>query len=405
MNVQPDYSASQTQAKTFLELLAQGPIDSLPFLFVAIAESAVTRAKANANVRGWQLVCVLHDLLSRALGYLRTWNGNGYGIFVLVNRTTRHLSRTTRDIDAVRAQFVDWDRKTNPVPPNLSACQPAFSVETRGGAHHYWHMASSAKGDLADWVLTQRHLAAALGTDPAVCDLPRVMRLPGFYHLKQEPFFVHLIHPTVSGQIAHGVSGADLRAHFPLPKGHAIPPPRPAPIHSVNHSGLVDIQLPHYLGMDLSVLDKVQRKSHACEWICLCPVHEVDGRPHTPSLDVALTSGGKVLYHCWAGCEFGDIRAAIDKRLIEALPEPPMSAHLKAILELLGQHERTPTGWRTDCPVCNKDMGLNVRLSRTDTISYFCRSKCSHLDIRRAVATLVKDALGDSDAHAEEYVT
>jgi hypothetical protein len=38
-------------------------------------------------------------------------------------------------------------------------------------------------------------LAKALGTDEKICDLPRVMRLPGFFHLKGEPFRTQLLMP------------------------------------------------------------------------------------------------------------------------------------------------------------------------------------------------------------------
>ena len=39
----------------------------------------------------------------------------------------------------------------------------------------------------------QKTLIARFDGDPAVHDLPRVMRLPGFYHHKHEPFLVRII--------------------------------------------------------------------------------------------------------------------------------------------------------------------------------------------------------------------
>jgi len=37
-------------------------------------------------------------------------------------------------------------------------------------------------------------LAERFAGDPLVSDLPRVMRLPGFYHQKNEPFLTHIVH-------------------------------------------------------------------------------------------------------------------------------------------------------------------------------------------------------------------
>ena len=45
-------------------------------------------------------------------------------------------------------------------------------------------------------------------------------------------------------------------------------------------------------------------------WISLCPVHELDGRRHNPSLSVREYDGRPYL-HCFAGCQLDDIRAAL----------------------------------------------------------------------------------------------
>jgi hypothetical protein len=39
----------------------------------------------------------------------------------------------------------------------------------------------------------QQALAKALGTDLKGIDLPRTLRIPGFYHQKSEPFLTRLI--------------------------------------------------------------------------------------------------------------------------------------------------------------------------------------------------------------------
>ena len=51
--------------------------------------------------------------------------------------------------------------------------------------HAYWLISDCP---LETFGPTQQRLAAMFNGDPSVSDLPRVMRLPGFYHLKGEPF-------------------------------------------------------------------------------------------------------------------------------------------------------------------------------------------------------------------------
>ncbi len=48
-------------------------------------------------------------------------------------------------------------------------------------------------------------------------------------------------------------------------------------------------------------------------WACLCPAHESDGRPHTPSLSLA-ERGDTLLVHCHAGCPQADVISALRAR-------------------------------------------------------------------------------------------
>jgi hypothetical protein len=47
--------------------------------------------------------------------------------------------------------------------------------------------------ELADFSTLQKALAEHYGTDSSVHDLPRVMRLPGFYHCKADLMMVQLL--------------------------------------------------------------------------------------------------------------------------------------------------------------------------------------------------------------------
>src|SRR5262249_47383858 len=58
------------------------------------------------------------------------------------------------------------------------------------GRHGYWKPNNIA---LDAFTPTQELIAKRFGSDPKVKDLPRVMRLPGFWHRKGEPFMVRII--------------------------------------------------------------------------------------------------------------------------------------------------------------------------------------------------------------------
>jgi hypothetical protein len=69
-------------------------------------------------------------------------------------------------------------------------------VETRRG-FHLWFLARDANPDNYRAVVNDR-LLPFFGADPAVKDLARVLRVPGFYHMKDpaDPFLVRVVDRT-----------------------------------------------------------------------------------------------------------------------------------------------------------------------------------------------------------------
>ena len=65
----------------------------------------------------------------------------------------------------------------------------------------------------------------------------------------------------------------------------------------------------------LSRLDKV-KATGPNKWKACCPAHD----DKTPSLGICEAGDGKVLLHCWAGCEARDITAAIGLELRDLFP-------------------------------------------------------------------------------------
>jgi hypothetical protein len=117
---------------------------------------------------------------------LKSLNAAGYDIFVTINETDGKDIKGA-NITRVRALFADFDG--SPLS-NLDRIplKPSFTVNTSPGKHHaYWLIDDCP---LDQFKPMQQKLAQILDSDPAVCDLGRIMRVPGFYHLKGDPFMV-----------------------------------------------------------------------------------------------------------------------------------------------------------------------------------------------------------------------
>lgn len=136
------------------------------------------------------LAKVTHDAAGEStFARLADLNGQAAGVFVTVNETD-FQGRKTGNIVRVRALFVDLDGA--PLAPVLAAgLKPHIVVESSPGKWHcYWRVDDCPPDQFK---VLQQKLAAKFGGDGSVCDLPRVMRLPGFVHLKGEPFATRLL--------------------------------------------------------------------------------------------------------------------------------------------------------------------------------------------------------------------
>jgi hypothetical protein len=115
-------------------------------------------------------------------------------VFVTVNETDGK-GRATTNIVRVRATFVDLDGA--PLEPvTTHRIPPHIVIESSPDRWHaYW---LTVDCPLKDFKIAQKRLASQFNGDPSVCDLPRVMRLPGFLHQKGEPFMTKIIFPSWS---------------------------------------------------------------------------------------------------------------------------------------------------------------------------------------------------------------
>jgi len=132
-----------------------------------------------------------HELLINA-------NRQGHAITIMVNEGDGK-GRRAGNVVRVRAVFVDLDGASLQ-PIRDAPFRPHMIVESSPRKYHVYYLVDGLPWHLFPRV--QRALAAKFSGDPAVCDLSRVMRLPGFYHKKATPFASRLIevhyHPHYS---------------------------------------------------------------------------------------------------------------------------------------------------------------------------------------------------------------
>ena len=139
------------------------------------------------------LARTLHGTLDQQFAALMNLNRLGAGVFVTVN-STNFKRRTTECIDEVRDYFADLDG----VPfDNIKRLElvPHIIVATSPGKYQAFYNIEDAPLNAEHFKLTQLGLATLFDSDPSVCDLPRVMRLPGFLHQKDplRPFIARIV--------------------------------------------------------------------------------------------------------------------------------------------------------------------------------------------------------------------
>jgi putative DNA primase/helicase len=126
--------------------------------------------------------------------HLAAANAQGAGIYMAINATDGK-GREAHNVTRVRAVFIDADKNGVAVLQKVkeAGLAPHIIVESSPGKYHvYWVVAPPCALEVFKPV--QQALARKFGTDN-VCDLPRVLRVPGFYHLKNPaaPFMVRIV--------------------------------------------------------------------------------------------------------------------------------------------------------------------------------------------------------------------
>ena len=127
---------------------------------------------------------IVHGPLVELAHELQSANASKCGVFACVAQTDGK-GRKAANVQRVRALFVDCDT----VEPAAWHVPPSIIVRSAAGPHAYWLVDDC---ELTAFQSAQKRLAAHYSSDPKVCDLPRVLRVPGYWHCKREPVRVVL---------------------------------------------------------------------------------------------------------------------------------------------------------------------------------------------------------------------
>jgi len=178
---QPD----EKEARRYLEFLSGGnPAKEFTFATLDEANSHEERGKS----------ITLHGTLEEHFDKLAAYNGQGFGVFVVLNRTDGHGRKKENIVDTRGIAIADFDR--SPLDPALKGpYPPQLVVETSPGRYHA--LFSLTELPLDRFTDIQKALAERLGSDLVVKDVTRLFRIPGFLHHKGESTYLSHISQTL----------------------------------------------------------------------------------------------------------------------------------------------------------------------------------------------------------------
>ncbi len=114
-------------------------------------------------------------------------NQYGYDIYLVNNLHSipSHKHVRTEDITHICSFFADLDGNYTPksIDSFLTPSQVICTGGSSGNAHLIWNLAIPSN-QLDLFSVTQKRLAKLFNSDPKICDLPRIRRMPGFINHK-----------------------------------------------------------------------------------------------------------------------------------------------------------------------------------------------------------------------------
>ncbi|OWY65854.1 DNA primase [cyanobacterium TDX16] len=154
------------------------------------------------------------------------WQVQGYGVHIVVNGG----GHKDEDVKSCRAIFCEFDDRAIEEQINfwqdLGLPEPSLQIATRKSVHTYWVFDEPIA--VERWRELQTALLAYTGSDPALKNPSRVMRLAGAYHIKPgcNPLRCDIIH-SGDKRYSYEELRTAIPAPEPLPETSPVPPRLP----------------------------------------------------------------------------------------------------------------------------------------------------------------------------------
>lgn len=172
------------QAREFLSALSSHD-GTATFSFQTLYDKSPGDDPETVEQKTKELTRQYHGTLEEYADRLVELNERGAGVFVCVNRTDGR-GLLGKNVNRIRSFFIDDD--TDHILPQDLDLEPSIVVRSKRGRHFYWLMRNGVNKD--SFGSAQKALARHFQTDEAISNLNRVMRVPGFFHNKEEPYLV-----------------------------------------------------------------------------------------------------------------------------------------------------------------------------------------------------------------------
>jgi hypothetical protein len=177
----PDYA----MANRFFDALTGNTDEDITFQFYTdnkVVKSKIPKGGRDPRARH------THKQRPLKFAFADKKQAQGCGVWIMVNAGDGK-GRTAKNVVKVRAFFIDLDGSS--WEPAAAALKPHMRVESSPGRWHLYWLVEDC--DLGHFKAIQQAIARRFDGDKACCDLPRVLRVPGFYHMKTEPVMTILV--------------------------------------------------------------------------------------------------------------------------------------------------------------------------------------------------------------------
>jgi hypothetical protein len=139
------------------------------------------QSKKTGYSGGDPLAKIIHASFADALPELLRMQGLGAGVYLTINKTNL-TGRTAADVVALRSGFIDKDDGAS--VPDIWPLEPSIIIRRSDSERWHAHWLLKDGEPLGEFAAMQEDLISYWRSDPVIKYLNCVMRVPGFWHLK-----------------------------------------------------------------------------------------------------------------------------------------------------------------------------------------------------------------------------